>query len=84
MSIHEFCDHCPGCRPAIVNLSTGMRLADDSPTMIAIMSMWRKETSYAERKAFIDVTVNNSRASTDLRLAQSVNAKIARILEKNP
>lgn len=78
---HEFCDTCPGCRPALMNLSTGTVLAEDSPTMIAIMRMWREDTSYAERKAFIEVRVNNSRTSRNLILARGIVAKIERILQ---
>jgi hypothetical protein len=72
---HEFCDHCPGCRPAIIDWDSGKPFPDDSPLMLAINRIWDKETTYEERKAFIDVTVHNSRRSSDRRLARRVAAK---------
>lgn len=77
MPPHEFCDHCEGCRPALMDITTGQVLADDSPLMIEINRIWDKETTYAERKAFIDVSVHNSRKSDDMRLAHAVIAKIS-------
>lgn len=74
---HEFCDHCPGCRPALIDVNTGKVLADDSETMRHVNRVWDHETTYAERKAFIAVTLHNSRAPADVRLAQSVIAKFA-------
>ena len=43
--------------------------------MLAVNRIWNTQTSYAERKAFIEVTVNNSRDPADLRLVQAVAAK---------
>lgn len=81
VKVHPFCDHCEGCRPAIIDVKTGAVLADSSKEMQAILRMWRTDTTYAQRKAFIDVTVHNSRVGETLRLAQEVVAKIATILE---
>ncbi len=71
---HEFCDHCPGCRPALID-ERGRPVPADSPAMLAVNRIWNTQTSYAERKAFIEVTVNNSRDPADLRLVQAVAAK---------
>lgn len=76
---HEFCDHCPGCRPALVDVATGRVLPDDSTLMIAVNRVWNTHTSYAERKAFIEVTLHNSRAEKDLQLAAAVMTKIKRL-----
>jgi hypothetical protein len=73
---HEFCDHCPGCRPARVDTRTGKPLADDSPVMIKVSQTWDHETTYAERKAFIEVTLHNSRTAENMRLASIVTRKI--------
>lgn len=73
---HEFCDHCPGCRPALIDTETGRPLPADSSLMLAVSRIWASQTTYAERKAFIEVTANNSRDPADLRLAQAVIAKI--------
>jgi hypothetical protein len=75
---HEFCDHCPGCRPAMFNMKTGQVLQESDPLMININRIWNQETTYAERKAFIEVTVNNSRSTEDLLLAQGVMLKFER------
>lgn len=74
---HDFCDHCPGCRPALLDLITGRPLADDSPEMLRVNKIWNEQTTYRERKAFIAVTVHNSRAAEDMRLAQNIIAKIS-------
>lgn len=73
---HAFCDTCPGCRPALLDAKTGEALPAESPIMIKINRLWDRETTYAERKAFVDVTVHNSRAPEDMRLASSVIRKI--------
>lgn len=72
---HDFCDHCPGCRPAIVNIETGEVLAEDSPQMIEVNRIWSHETTYAERKAYIAMTAHNSRAPEDMRLAMRIMEK---------
>lgn len=79
---HEFCDHCPGCRPAFIDTQTGKALAADSPTMLTVNAVWDNQTTYAERKAFISVTLHNSRAPDDMRLAQAVMKKIEDGLDK--
>jgi hypothetical protein len=76
MSIHEFCDHCPGCRPAMINIETGQVMPQDSDVMIAVNRIWDHETTYAERKAFIAVTLHNSRRFDDMQLAGRVMQKI--------
>jgi hypothetical protein len=76
---HDFCDHCEGCRPALVDPQTGKRLGDDSPLMLKVNRVWDKETTYAQRRAFIMVTVHNSRAAADMQLCQEVIKKIEAI-----
>ena len=74
---HEFCDHCEGCRPALIDGETGKVYAQDSPLMLEINRIWDKETTYAERKAFIDVTLHNASDEKSFRLASSVAAKFS-------
>jgi hypothetical protein len=74
---HDFCDHCPGCRPALIDLKTGQLMPPDSPVMIAINRIWNTQTTYAERKAFVEVTVHNSRKPEDLRMGQAVMQRFA-------
>lgn len=77
---HEFCDTCPGCRPAMVDTRTGEVVPADHPLMIATNWVWDHETTYAERKAFIDVTHHNKHGPEELRLAVSVMNKIQGVL----
>jgi hypothetical protein len=78
---HEFCDHCPGCRPAILDVTTGRALAADSPMMMRVNKIWDKDTTYAQRKAYIEVTVHNSRSPQDMELASVVASKFGRAFE---
>jgi hypothetical protein len=58
-----------------VNATTGNPLAVDDPMSIRINRIWDKETTYAQRKAFIAVTWHNSRAPNDLRLCGEIMKK---------
>ena len=78
---HEFCDHCLGCRPVVIDISTGQPFADDSAVMLEVNRLWNNRTSYAERKAFIDITVHNSRKSKDMRLAAPFLEQIAHVIK---
>lgn len=72
MEDHEFCDNCSGCRPSLIDTKTKQRMADDNPIMIKINQIWDNETTYAQRRAFIKVTLHNSRNLVDLRRMQEV------------
>ena len=72
MPKHEFCDECPGCRPALLDVKTEKIMTDDHPIMIAINEIWDHNTSYEERKAFINVTYHNSRNEEDKALFHKV------------
>jgi isocitrate dehydrogenase len=76
MTRHEFCDTCPGCRPAMIDTKTGKQMADDSPVMIKVNRIWRDETTYYERKAFIEFTYHNSRTPATTLLAGNVVKKL--------
>jgi hypothetical protein len=73
---HQFCDSCPGCRPAIVDSKTGTILPPESPIMVAVNDLWDHHTTYEERKAFIEVTLHNSQAPPELQLAYALMQKI--------
>ena len=76
MEDHEFCDHCPGCRPSLVDAITGKVLSPGHPWMQAAMRVWNKATTYDQRKAFIEVTLHNSQKPEDLLLCQGVMNRI--------
>ena len=80
MEDHEFCDTCPGCRPALATLD-GRKVPDDDPKMVIINELWDTQTTYAQRRAFIEVTLKNSRNSIDVKLCQQVMDKIQEALK---
>lgn len=42
---HEFCDRCPRCRPALLDVYTGQVLPDHSPEMRHINQVWDHDTT---------------------------------------
>ena len=87
MEDHEFCDKCPGCRPALATLDgvkVGKPFDDDTPEMKAINKYWDNETEYRQRKAYIEVTLHNSRRPGELALCKQVMAGIQEVLENLP
>jgi len=80
MEDHEFCDSCPGCRPAMAEID-GTVIPNDHPMMIEVNRVWDNETTYEQRKAFIEVTLHNSRKPEDLLLFQEVTEKMQTALK---
>lgn len=72
MEDHSFCDSCPGCRPALLDPTTGTALPNDHPIMVKINHMWDTQTTYDQRKSFIEVTLHNSRDPVDMENAKKV------------
>lgn len=83
MEWHEFCDDCEGCRPAMLDLKTNKPLPNDDPMMVVVNRVWDNETTYAQRKAYIEVTLHNSTRPNDVRLFQEVAQKIQAALEEH-
>lgn len=85
MSIERFDDECPGCRPAMVDVKTGLSFADDSIEMKTVNRLWG-ETSLQERRAWHRVTCQNSRALVDVQYARSfadrLEAALAAVAKK--
>jgi len=81
MEDHEFCDSCPGCRPAMAKVGGGV-IPNTDPMMIEVNRVWDEETTYDQRKAFIEVTLHNSRKPRDMRLFQEVGEMIQTALDK--
>lgn len=75
MPMHQFSDDCPGCRPAMINLTTNEVLPEDDPMMQKMLSIWGA-TSYEERQAYHRVMCQNSRAITDLLIVQAIVNKL--------
>lgn len=82
MEDHEFCDSCEGCRPAMFDARTGQRVPDDDPKMVIIHRVWNSGTTYAQRRAFIEVTLKNSCKPHDVQLSLEVVLMIQRALKE--
>ena len=87
MEDHEFCDDCEGCRPAIATVDpktgeVGPSMPRDTPQMQAIDAYWDNETSYAQRKPFIEFTLHNRREPVLVERAQQVMSKVQQILKE--
>jgi hypothetical protein len=65
-----------------MNAETGEVMSDDDPVMIRVNKIWNNETTYEMRKAFIEVTLHNSRDERDLSLANQVVDKFKKGTEK--
>ncbi len=75
MSMKEYQDNCPGCKPMILDIHTMKPLPDDDPIMVAALEVWGRST-LEERKAFHDVMCNNSRTLENLRLAEGLTKRM--------
>jgi hypothetical protein len=75
MSWDVFSDDCPGCRPAMVDLTTGQRIPEDAPMMKIVLGVW-KRTTRDERLAFHRVTCQNSRTANDLLIVRNLSAEM--------
>jgi hypothetical protein len=82
MEYHEFCDDCSGCRPALLNVETKQVLSNDDPIMVIVNRVWDNDTTYAQRRAFIEVTLHNSNHPAEIRLFEQVSDMIHEALHK--
>lgn len=71
MSWKEYEETCTGCQPVILDCATKQQLPADHPYMKALMLIWENAT-YRKRRAFHNVTCNNSRDPADLRLCGEI------------
>jgi hypothetical protein len=83
MSREQYNDSCPGCRPVLIDATTGQVFADDSPTMQAVKRAWNG-TTVEERQAWHRVTCLNSRRIYDLNVVARFSERIKEELEKLP
>ena len=74
MSFEIFSDDGPGCRPALVDITTGKVLPADNPAMQKVLSVW-KHTSRDERVAFHRVCCSNSRNPVDMLVFQGIASR---------
>lgn len=77
--LHDFCDSCPLCRPAVLD-SEGKQLERGHPVYDLVQRVWDNDTTYEERKAFILVTWHNSSDPKDLTLFGILNQKLQKAL----
>jgi hypothetical protein len=67
----QYTDDCPGCQPALMDMS-GNRIPDDAPEMLAVKEYW-KTTTLEQREAFHRVCCNDSRDPKDLALLKGIS-----------
>lgn len=77
---HPYDPQCPHCVPAVINAKTGQVLPKDSPAMKAVMRVWNA-SAFEERRAFIAVTVDSSKAPADLEGASPLMMRIGAVLK---
>lgn len=82
MSLETFDDDCPGCMPALIDMRTGQPLPADSPEMMSVHAMWRALTTFEERRAFHQVSCQNSREPEDMALMRTLLPKIKAAIER--
>lgn len=75
MATNKFDDECAGCKPAMMNVRTGVTYPDDHPTMIVVLRLW-SETTLEERQAWHRFTCQSSRAIDDLKFAQIFSQRV--------
>lgn len=80
MGRHEYREDCPDCQPALVDPSTGEVMSKTSEEMVRIMKMWWKRP-FEERRAYMNVTLHNSRLPADIILAEAIVRRIQAILD---
>jgi len=56
----------------MLDVKTGKVLPDTDPIMVTVNRVWDNGTSFAQRKAFIEVTLKNCRNPFELKLATEV------------
>ena len=71
MSHENYEEGCPGCKPALLDATTGRVLPEDHPIMKCVLRFWETTTT-EERTAFHDVTCQNSRKESDMLTVQSL------------
>jgi hypothetical protein len=81
MSIEQFDDNCPGCRPAILDMQTRKVLPDNHPLMEKMLGVWAT-TTLGERQAYHRVMCQNSRDAVDLFIVRTVVARFEANAEK--
>ncbi len=68
MSTDSFDENCPGCQPAMLDLSTGKPYPANSPTMIKVREVWASMPRDV-KEAWHRVSCKNSRADADMARA---------------
>jgi len=79
---HEFCDDCPGCRPAILDVQTGMPMGKNTPQMVEINRIWDEETTYDQRKEFIEFSMQTENPLPPSPAAMQFLQKASEVIQK--
>lgn len=78
---HPYDPQCPHCIPALINVKTGEVYPEDHPLMVKILKYWHT-TPFAQRAAFIAVTVDSSTDPSDQRNAQPIVDAMAALMRQ--
>ena len=65
----EFDPDCEDCRPAMLDVETGLKLPKDHPTMVLVNAAW-DASPLEEKQACFRIWVHSSRDKRDAQLAQ--------------
>lgn len=80
MSRERFEEDCADCRPIIFDTTTGRKFGPETPEGKAVDEVW-KGTRRRERVAFHNATCKNNRAPRDMKLMESLMAKIGEAIK---
>jgi hypothetical protein len=83
MILEKFDDHCPGCKPVILNPETSGPFPENHPAMVKFRRIWNK-TTREQREAFHNVMCVGSRDRYELRLVKQITDQLWALYEKIP
>lgn len=72
---HHYDENCPGCRPAMIDVKTGKRMASNHPVMLAVLSVYDNAT-LEERRALHKLWVDSDQSEENMRIAGPVIQRI--------
>lgn len=82
MSVRRYEDHCPGCRPVLVD-ENDRPLPNGHPAMRAVLKAW-ETVPREERHALHNVCCQNSEDPRDLELAERVRQHLEAAVKSLP
>ena len=81
MSRGKYEDNCPGCRPALLDTTTGKPIPEDTPLMQAILKWW-ETVDRKSKEAFHNCTCLNSKDPEDLKAMSRIIEDMKKAMAK--